>query len=97
MSSRQFLREDVLWQAGHRTPHQSENAGRERFWLTSQSQIVDKKSATLNLPGTREKQVAMHSDHSSICKFDSASNPACELAIGTIATELECALELERL
>ncbi|OCK95935.1 uncharacterized protein K441DRAFT_608490 [Cenococcum geophilum 1.58] len=56
--------------------------------------IVDKKSATLNLSGMREKQVAMHADHSSICKFSAAGGPACELAIETIATEVERALKL---
>jgi len=56
--------------------------------------IVDKRSATLNLPGTQEKQVAMHSDHSSICKLDSA-DPASELVLGTVATEIERALGLE--
>ncbi|KAH8669536.1 hypothetical protein BGZ60DRAFT_469799 [Tricladium varicosporioides] len=33
--------------------------------------IVDRRSATLNLPGTREKQVAIDADHSTICKLDS--------------------------
>lgn len=58
-------------------------------------QIVDKRSATLNLPGSREKQVPMHADHSSICKFDKADSPACKLAVGTIAMMLERALELK--
>ncbi|KAH8894406.1 hypothetical protein GQ53DRAFT_643154, partial [Thozetella sp. PMI_491] len=31
--------------------------------------IVDKKSATLNLPESHEKQVAIDADHSAICKF----------------------------
>ncbi|KAK3382254.1 hypothetical protein B0T24DRAFT_492710, partial [Lasiosphaeria ovina] len=31
--------------------------------------IVDKNSATLNLPGSREKQVAIDANHSAICKF----------------------------
>ncbi|KAH7230968.1 hypothetical protein BKA59DRAFT_321505 [Fusarium tricinctum] len=58
--------------------------------------IVDKKSATLNLPGTREKQIAMHADHSTICKFDSPDNLACELVLGTIADEVERALAMSR-
>jgi hypothetical protein len=33
---------------------------------------VDKKSATLNLPGVREKQIALETDHSGVCKFASA-------------------------
>ena len=52
-------------------------------------------SATLNLPGARETQVAMHADHSSICKFDKADSRYCKLAIGTIADVLEQALELD--
>ncbi|EXL66121.1 hypothetical protein FOPG_17688 [Fusarium oxysporum f. sp. conglutinans race 2 54008] len=56
--------------------------------------IVDKKSATLNLPGTREKQIAMHADHSTICKFDSFDSPACELVLGTIADEIDRALTM---
>ena len=35
----------------------------------------------------------MYADHSSICKFDKADNPACKLAVGTIATMLERALK----
>ncbi|EXA48836.1 hypothetical protein FOVG_05494 [Fusarium oxysporum f. sp. pisi HDV247] len=58
--------------------------------------IVDKKSATLNLPGTREKQIAMHADHSTICKFDSPDTLVCELVLGTIADEVERALAMSR-
>ncbi|KIN02921.1 hypothetical protein OIDMADRAFT_144079 [Oidiodendron maius Zn] len=57
--------------------------------------IVDKKSATLNLAGTREKQVAMHADHSSICKFSAGDDLACELVMETIATEVERALQIQ--
>ncbi|RYP18627.1 hypothetical protein DL765_003834 [Monosporascus sp. GIB2] len=57
--------------------------------------IVDKDSATLGLPGSREKQVATHADHSSICKFDSVDTSACKLVLGTIATEIARALEIE--
>lgn len=32
-------------------------------------QIVDKKSATLGLPGGREKQIALDADHANVCKF----------------------------
>ncbi|KAF2962612.1 hypothetical protein GQX73_g10961 [Xylaria multiplex] len=56
--------------------------------------IVDKDSATLGLPGTREKQVAMHADHSSICKFELV-NTACELVLETIAMETIRALDIE--
>ncbi|RYP45994.1 hypothetical protein DL768_007744 [Monosporascus sp. mg162] len=57
--------------------------------------IVDKDSATLGLPGSREKQVATHADHSSICKFDSVDTSACRLVLGTITTEISRALEVE--
>lgn len=56
-------------------------------------QIVDKKSATLNLPG--ETQVGCEADHSLICKFD--SDEECELVVGTIAYDLDRALELGRM
>ncbi|KAM0293721.1 hypothetical protein ACHAPM_011521 [Fusarium culmorum] len=58
--------------------------------------IVDKESTTLNLPGTREKQIAMHADHSTIYKFNSPDNLACELVLGTIADEIERALAMSR-
>ncbi|KAK4643734.1 hypothetical protein QC761_0070960 [Podospora bellae-mahoneyi] len=55
--------------------------------------IVEKKSAVLNLPGSREKQVPVNADHSSICKFDSPDDPECQLVLGTIAEELRRAVE----
>lgn len=63
--------------------------------LTSTIQIVDKRSAVLGLAGNREKQIAVNCDHSLICKFASMDDPACELAIGTIAAELKRALNLQ--
>ncbi|KAH8899526.1 WD40 repeat-like protein [Thozetella sp. PMI_491] len=51
--------------------------------------IVDQKSATLSLPGSREKQVPISANHSTICKFDSVNGAACNLVLETIATELE--------
>ncbi|KAK0747323.1 WD40-repeat-containing domain protein [Apiosordaria backusii] len=59
--------------------------------------IVERKSATLNLPGSREKQVVVNADHSLICKFDSPDDPQCQLVLGTIAEQLECALKLDQL
>ncbi|KAK4164656.1 putative kinesin light chain, partial [Cladorrhinum sp. PSN259] len=56
--------------------------------------IVDKRSATLNLSGLREKQVSMEADHSSICKFDSKDSAACRLVLKTIAAEVKRSLEL---
>ncbi len=32
--------------------------------------IVDKKSATLGLPGSREKLLTVNSDHSGVCQFE---------------------------
>jgi hypothetical protein len=60
--------------------------------LTYILQIVDKKSATLNLAGTREKTVPSNADHSSICKFAS-EDMRFELAIETIVSEMQRALE----
>ncbi|KJK73836.1 hypothetical protein H634G_10883 [Metarhizium anisopliae BRIP 53293] len=57
--------------------------------------IVDKKSATLNLQGTCEKQILMHADHSTICKFESANSLACELVLSTIKEEVERALKMD--
>ncbi|KAI9731883.1 MAG: hypothetical protein M1834_004334 [Cirrosporium novae-zelandiae] len=56
--------------------------------------VVDKKSATLNLPGTRETQVAMHADHSAICKF-AINGSECQMVIKTIVEELKRALDLK--
>lgn len=36
----------------------------------------------------------MDADHSSICKFDEVSNPACQDILKTIKSELERALQL---
>jgi len=55
-------------------------------------QIVDKKSAVLNLPGNREKQIAVDADHITICKFSSPNDLACELVLGTIEIQLNRAL-----
>jgi hypothetical protein len=37
--------------------------------------VVDKHSATLGLPGSREKQIALDADHSRMCKFESNKDP----------------------
>ncbi|XDG07755.1 hypothetical protein ABKA04_007370 [Annulohypoxylon sp. FPYF3050] len=57
--------------------------------------IVDKDSATLGLPGSREKQIAMHATHSSICKLESADNGQGRLVLGTIVQEIDRALGIE--
>lgn len=59
------------------------------------SQIVEKRSATLGLPGESETQVGLDEDHSSICKYD--SQDSCELVVETIAYDLDRALELARM
>ncbi|KID95699.1 proteinrelated to kinesin light chain, partial [Metarhizium majus ARSEF 297] len=64
-------------------------------WLNLRRKIVDKKSATWNLQGTREKQILMHADHSTICKFESANSLACELVLSTIKEEVERALKMD--
>ncbi|KAK4988131.1 hypothetical protein LTR50_004153 [Elasticomyces elasticus] len=51
--------------------------------------IVDKRSATLNLPGSREKQIGINADHSAMCKFASAQQADCELVMGVIEEQLE--------
>ena len=33
---------------------------------------MDKKSATLGLPGLRERQIPMEADHAGVCKYTSA-------------------------
>ncbi|KAI0897443.1 TPR-like protein [Annulohypoxylon nitens] len=57
--------------------------------------IVDKASATLNLPGSCEKQVVTHADHSSICKLESADSGLGRLVLGTIVQEIDRALKIE--
>ncbi|KAK4997940.1 GTP-binding protein [Elasticomyces elasticus] len=54
--------------------------------------IVDKRSATLNLPGSREKQIGINADHSAMCKFASAQQADCELVMGVIEDQLEIAM-----
>lgn len=46
---------------------------------------MDKKSATLGLPGTREKQIAMDADHSHICKFERDNDDAYEQVADNMA------------
>ncbi|KAI1470948.1 uncharacterized protein F4812DRAFT_419582 [Daldinia caldariorum] len=59
--------------------------------------IVNQDSATLGLPGPREKQVPVTADHSSICKFDSIDSSNCRLVLGTIVKQIGLALETERI
>lgn len=57
--------------------------------------IVDKDSATLGLPGSREKQVPIHANHTSICKLESADDGQGQLVLGTIVQEIDRALKIE--
>jgi len=52
---------------------------------------VDPKSATLGLAGTREKQIALDSDHSHICKFDKADGDDYEQVIDNLVDLVESA------
>lgn len=56
--------------------------------------IVDKTSSTLNLPGSREKQVALDADHSDICKFEPNDNMGT-LVLDTIEMEAEKSLNMD--
>ena len=49
----------------------------------------------MNLAGTQEKQVAMHADHSSICKFRAGDDSGMRVGMETIAADVERALQLE--
>jgi len=55
--------------------------------------IVDKKSATLGLPGSREQQLPLEADHSEVCKFVSPSDSNYEMVIGNLSEMVENALK----
>lgn len=40
---------------------------------------MDKKSATIGLPGQREQEIAVEANHRTICKFDNPENEAYQL------------------
>jgi hypothetical protein len=54
---------------------------------------VDKKSATLGLGGTREEQIGIEGNHSTICKFESIDDEAYEQVIENIAHMADSALK----
>ncbi|KAI1807579.1 TPR-like protein [Daldinia bambusicola] len=56
---------------------------------------LNRDSATLGLPGSREMQVPVAANHSSICKFDSIHSENCRLVLGTIVRQIGLALEIE--
>lgn len=41
------------------------------LWMLIQIQIVEKSSAVLGLPDTREKKIALNANHEEICRFSS--------------------------
>ncbi|KAI0908384.1 hypothetical protein F4823DRAFT_599089 [Ustulina deusta] len=47
--------------------------------------VVDRKSALLGLPGTRERQIPLDADHRGICKFASDKEPRYKLVEDNIA------------
>ncbi|KAI0102566.1 hypothetical protein GGR51DRAFT_286998 [Nemania sp. FL0031] len=53
--------------------------------------IVDKRSATLGLPGTRELQIGLDADHREICKFKSEGDPIFKQVSQNILFLLEAA------
>ncbi|KAK3933802.1 hypothetical protein QBC46DRAFT_401200 [Diplogelasinospora grovesii] len=55
--------------------------------------IVDRKSATLGLPGAREQQIDTGSDHVDMCKFVSSDGDDYVLAIGCIGEIADSAVE----
>jgi hypothetical protein len=64
-------------------------------------QVVDKSSATLGLPGTREKKIAVDADHSHICKFDRGDDDSYEQVedniVELIKNAIQAVVERERL
>ncbi|KAI1372216.1 hypothetical protein F4677DRAFT_433331 [Hypoxylon crocopeplum] len=47
--------------------------------------VVNKSSATLGLPGTREKQIALDANHRNICKFDSEKDSSYQQVADNIS------------
>ncbi|KAH8648214.1 hypothetical protein BGZ60DRAFT_553049, partial [Tricladium varicosporioides] len=54
--------------------------------------IVDRKSATLGIPGERERQFAVDADHSNICKFPSPDDDNYQAVVTEIAEMAENAV-----
>ncbi len=55
--------------------------------------IVDPKSATLDLPGTREIQIATNADHSNVCKFATVDGDDYEQVINSLVCIAEYAVQ----
>jgi len=62
---------------------------------------VDQKSATLGLPGVRERQIPMEADHNGICKFASAEGDDYEQVsfnlVRLVNSAIKAAAERERI
>lgn len=57
---------------------------------------MDKQSATLGLPGTRERQIGLEGNHSDICKFEDPKGDDWELVSGRIIKMAEDAIKSEQ-
>lgn len=57
---------------------------------------MDKESATLGLPGTREKQIPLDADHSKICKFESEDSPIYKQVADNVSELAERAIRKHR-
>jgi hypothetical protein len=57
-------------------------------------QVVDRKSALLGLPGTRERQIPVDADHRDICKFASDEDPRYKLVEDNIAQMVRDAIAI---
>ena len=66
---------------------------RESGRITDRAQIVDEVSATLGLPGGRETQIAVEANHSTICKFSSATDDNYEQVADNLVDLVERAVE----
>jgi hypothetical protein len=60
--------------------------------LLTFKKIVEKDSATLNLPGRRETQISIDADHSAMCKFAIVEGTDCDTVMQAIAQQLENSL-----
>ena len=61
--------------------------------ITDRPQIVDEVSATLGLPGGRETQIAVEANHSTICKFSSATDDTYEQVADNLVDLVDRAVE----
>ena len=57
---------------------------------------MDKRSATLDLAGHRERQIAVAADHNKICKFTSAEDDTYELVSSNLVWLVNGAVAAQR-